>query len=76
MIQERMYQVNLPWARFAIAVGALELLEGTEWVVQQTNPVARWMMGITIQDIKLWAEQQGGEIEELQDSHARIAAPK
>jgi hypothetical protein len=73
MNQEKLYQVNLPWAHFAVAAGALEWQGETEWVVKQTYPVANWMTGIAIQDIKIWAQRQGGSIEELRDTQARIA---
>ena len=73
MNQEKLYQINLPPARFAIGVGILEFLGEPEWVVQQTDPEACWMIGITIEDIKLWVQQHGGRIEEMQDSQARIA---
>lgn len=74
MNQEKWYQVTLPRGCFTVAVGGLEWPEGgSEWVVKQAEPITRWMMGITIQDIKIWVQQNDGSIKALRDSQARIA---
>jgi hypothetical protein len=76
MNQEKWYQVILPGARFQVEAGMLEWLGETEWVVKEADPVAHRMTGIAIQDIRIWAQRQGGSIKELRDSQARIAVTK
>ena len=76
MNQEKWYQGILPGVRFKVEAGILEWSGDAEWVVKEADPVADWMTGIAIQDIKMWVQQQGGSIEELRDSQARIVATK
>lgn len=73
MNQEYWYQIAFSRNHFTVVISSLEWFEGgSEWVVKQADPIARWMMGITIQDIKIWVQQNDGSIEALRDSQARI----
>jgi hypothetical protein len=46
------YIIDLPYAYFAIGT--------EEGIVTTTPPIARWMVGKTIKQIKLWVESKNG----------------
>ncbi len=70
--QEKWFQVVLPRDSFALAVDSVEWDGESALVVTKVAPTALWMMGIDIQDIKIWIRQNGGSIEELRDTQARL----